>query len=307
MNIVTEQRKTSAMHGSIERRIDAVDQRLVLLAPAHGSIPPSFRNVTYDPARHARHMGELQRLRGGIYVSDGAVPEEQLVNGLHRTDEDARSWHLLMFKEKRELTSCVWYLPHENTVGFDQLRVRNCPLRNVQEWRDTLVRAVESELARARQEQLGYAELGGWAVTEDSRGTFEGLLLALAAYSLGRIFGGALGITNATVRHNSSTILKGLGGFSLEADGITLAPYFDPAYQCEMELLRFDSRRPNARFEFMVDMLQHKLADVVIVAARAGGEPVVRPSTDGHPARLTLPAGPGPERPRAQPQPSHVR
>ena len=51
-----------------------------------------------------------------------------------------------------------------------------------------------AELARARHAGLKYAEVGGWAVARESRCTAEGLLLALAAYSLGRILGGALGI-----------------------------------------------------------------------------------------------------------------
>jgi hypothetical protein len=112
---------------------------------------------------------------------------------------------------------------------------------------------------------MQYAELGGWAVAREYRHSGEGLLLALSAYSLGRAFGGALGLTTATVRHASSTILRRLGGESLEVDGTPVPPYFDARYQCQMELLRFDSRAPNPRYGAVVEMLTNRLATVPVV------------------------------------------
>ena len=255
------------MHSFLERRIERVNQRLVLLAPAGMPVPAHFKQVTVDAARHGRHLRELQRVRGNIYVRDRAVRTEQLTGGLHRTPEDAKSWHLLMFREGRQLSSCVWYWQHDSGAGFEQLRVYNNPLRTAPEWSERLKGAVETELARDRRDRLRYAEVGGWAVAEESRCTAEGLLLALAAYSLGRIMGGALGITTATVRHSSATILKRIGGAPLGSDGVTLPPYYDPRYGCEMELLRFDSRHPDPRFSILVEMLQHKLADTAVIAA----------------------------------------
>ena len=134
------------------------------------------------------------------------------------------------------------------------------------EWRDTLVGAVDAEIARAGSEKLHYAEVGGWAVSRACRCTSEGLLLALAAYSLGRRLGGVLGITTATVRHSSSTILRRLGGTSLEFDGRVVPSYFDPKYNCEMELLRFDSRRPNRKYAGLVELLRERLSNVTVVA-----------------------------------------
>ena len=218
----------------LERRIETLHERLVLLAPVGTQVPRHFCNVTVDPGRHRRHLEEVQRVRGGIYLRDGAVRREQLSDGLHRTPEDARSWHFLMFRHARELSSCVWYHEHDSNTRFEQLRAFQCPLRTTPAWREPLARAIGADLSRAQQQQLSYAEVGGWAVSEESRCTSAGLLLALAAYSLGRIFGGALGLTTATVRHSSATILKRLGGSALHADGVTLPAYFDPKYGCEM-------------------------------------------------------------------------
>jgi hypothetical protein len=125
---------------------------------------------------------------------------------------------------------------------------------------------VEAELTRAREEYLKYAEVGGWAVAKESRCTSEGLLLALAGYSLGRICGGCLGLTTATVRHCSSSILRRLGGSPLEAGGKAVPSYYDPKYDCHMEILRFDSRKPNAKYADVIELLREKMANVKVIA-----------------------------------------
>jgi hypothetical protein len=99
------------------------------------------------------------------------------------------------------------------------------------------------------------------------RGRGGARLLALAAYALGRSFGGALGLTTATVRHSSSRILRRLGGSLLEVAGALVPPYYDPRYACEMELLRFDSRRPCVKYGGLIDLLGRKLANVPVVVS----------------------------------------
>ena len=164
------------------------------------------------------------------------------------------------------VSACVWYMEHAATAVFDQLRARHTPLASHEHWRSVLWRAVESELARARHHKLRYAEIGGWAVAEHSRCSCEGVLLALAAFSLGRIGNGTLGMTTATVRHASATILRRLGGAPLEADGAAIPLYFDPRYQCQMELLRFDSRMPSRKYERLIERLKDRLSHVTVLA-----------------------------------------
>ena len=209
----------------LERAIDAVNERLVLLAPPNASAHQHFRCVDVEPDLHAHLMGKVQALRGSVYLEDGAITRQQLSpGGLHRTPEDERSWHLVTMNEAHQPSACVWYFEHENTVSIEHLRVRNCAMAEDATLRNRFRAAINSELARARRDGLRYAEVGGWAVTRDSRCTSEGLVLALAAYSLGRIAGGALGLTTATVRHASSSILRRLGGRHLEADGVVVPP-----------------------------------------------------------------------------------
>jgi hypothetical protein len=250
---------------SLERAVDSADRRLVLLAPDL-TVPESLHRVEVDALQHQKLVWEMQRLRGSVYLHDGAVNRSQLTpEGLHRTIEDDKSWHLLMLNQRGDVTGCAWYLEHPNTVQARQLRLRHCPLATAGKWRRKLWKAVESELAIARRERLVYAEVGGWAVAEESRATCEGLVLALAGYSLGRLCGGALGITTATVRHCSSSILRKIGGALLEVDGTIVPPYYDPRYNCEMEILRFDSRKPNAKFAGLIELLCHKLQNVLVI------------------------------------------
>jgi hypothetical protein len=253
---------------SLGRIIEATDQRLVLLAPPSRVIPTSFTNVSVDPFRHADLLAQLQRLRGSVYLKDGALDAQHLSkDGLHKTPEDDQSWHLLMVDSQGRVDACGWYLEHDDAVSFDRLRVRNCPLAVQPAWRDMLIGAVESDLAEARKYGMGYAEIGGWAVAEPSRGSSEGLVLVLAGYSLSRLLGGALGNTTATVRHCSSTILRRLGGTHLAFGGHPIPSYYDARYKCEMELLRFDSRQPSAKYNHLIDVLKCRLMGSLVLAS----------------------------------------
>ena len=245
----------------LERSIRSVHERLVLLAPPGADIPTDFKNVLPPSTEHHGRLRELQRLRGTVYRDDGALaPADLRAGGIHATPEDSRSWHLVMLNKQRQVSSCVWYMEHENTASWDQLRVRSSPPALRAESSHTVRKAVNTELATARRAQLRFAELGGWAVCPENRCSTKGLTLALAAYSLGRLFGGALGLTTATVRHSSAGILRRLGGTGLQSDGAVVGPYYDPRYNCNMELLRFDSRRPSPRYEGLIDILRDRLA-----------------------------------------------
>jgi hypothetical protein len=255
--------------------VATAEQRLVLLAPPGAQVMPAFRNAVVDPTLREVFVRQVQKLRASIYLQDGALSRRQLSgDGRHCTGEDAKSWHLVLLNKANLISSTVWYLEHQDSPSLNQLRIRNSPLNRVADWGERMSAAVQSEIARARHQGLKYAEVGGWAVARESRCTSEGLLLALGAYSLGRMLGGALGLTTATVRHSSSRILRRLGGSPLEADGTVIPPYFDPNYDCTMELLRFDSRRPNPRYGSLIDRLSDKLAHVSVIATSMVEGPV---------------------------------
>jgi hypothetical protein len=265
----------------LERTIHTLDDRLVLLAP-HSSVPDIFQNVETDSRRHGQLVREMQALRGSVYLQDGAIGRDQLSkDGLHETTEDQRSWHLLTLDKNQRVSGCAWYLEHDSSVSVNQLRVRHTPLARGG-WRKKLWSGVEAELARARRFGLRYVEVGGWAVSAESRCTSEGLVLALAGYSLGRIRGNCLGITTATVRHCSSSILRRLGGAPLATGDATVPRYYDPRYDCDMEILRFDSRYPGSKYAGLVKLLQQKMSEIQVIAS-AVSAPLVAAAASSEP------------------------
>jgi hypothetical protein len=74
-----------------------------------------------------------------------------------------------------------------------------------------------------------------------------------------------MGVSTATERNGSASILKRLGGRSLEWSGNAIPPYYDPRYGCQMQMLRFDSRFPNPRYEEAVQDILRMLTDVPVV------------------------------------------
>ena len=55
----------------LERNIATVEERLVLVAPPQTRIPDLFKRVTVDSVRHGRLVGEMQAMRGGVYLQGG--------------------------------------------------------------------------------------------------------------------------------------------------------------------------------------------------------------------------------------------
>jgi hypothetical protein len=125
--------------------------------------------------------------------------------------------------------------------------------------------AIERQLSESRAQGLAFAEIGGWAVAPEHRCTQEALLLVLGTFALSQVLGGAKGITTATVRHHSSTILRRIGGRSLQVDGIDLPKYYDPRYRCEMEILQFDSRLPGEGFGEWLDQLRVQIPAMPVI------------------------------------------
>jgi hypothetical protein len=82
---------------------------------------------------------------------------------------------------------------------------------------------------------------------------------------MARLLGGCIGVTTATERHCSASILRRIGGQPLMTQGIEIPRYFDSRFDCEMEILRFDSARPNPRFERWIEELKSYLSGVPVI------------------------------------------
>jgi len=259
---------------------DQIHNELVLLAPAGCLIPKSFRRRYVDCTRHSRWLSDAQKLRGSIYLADGAVQPSQLsTDGRHVQQADYDSWHVLTVDGKGAVQGCARYRHLIGNVGFDDLGVRESWLAKCEQWGGSLRTAVESEIVRAKQRGAAFSEVGGWAIAPEKRCKSEALRIAMATYSLAQILGGCVGISTATERHHSSSILRRIGGRSLVCDGTELPPYYDPQYRCQMEVLRFDSSLPDSSCRRWVEQLSERLAGVTVVIAREPAEKHHAPQT----------------------------
>ena len=244
-------------------------RRFILLAPDRCHTVP-FSEKKIDSSLHQKLLADAQRLRGMVYLEDGAIePSQLLADGRHVQPADQASWHLLTLDERGRVAACTRYLPHSNAVTFSELNVSRSAIAQSDDWGRAFRTAIEAELGLARKRRCSYVEMGGWVISEALRCTTEAVRMVLAAYSLAQLFGGALGISTVTTRHGSSSILRRIGGGSLLARGAELPPYFDPHYRCEMEILRFDSERPNPRYRSWIDDCRSHLETVPVICAKA--------------------------------------
>jgi hypothetical protein len=261
--------------------------QLLLLAPSAACVPTAFRHVHVDPAYHRRMLSQLQRLRGSVYLQDGAIEPSQLSHdGRHALDVDEHSWHLISERADGRVTGCARYRPHEGSVRPEDLGVWMSALARNRRWQRALRTAVAGEIASARERAVAYVEVGGWAVAPDVRFTPEALDIALSAYALARNLGGCVGITTATTRNCSSRILKKIGGRPLQLKAGPLPSYYDPQYRCEMELLRFDSTALNPRYESRIDSISSAFLDRPVVCATGRSTPVTVPQHRDHATQL---------------------
>lgn len=233
---------------------------LVLLAPRTDQIPTSLTGLSLDAGRHHKLFSGMQRMRGKLYLDEGALTPSQLSSdGRHRLPVDDAAWHILALDQYGEVVGCARYMSHKNTASFPQLGLSQSALATSDQWGGKLRIAVEADMQHARRLGLDYVEVGGWAISPKLRNTGHALRIALAAYGLARLLGGCIGVGTVTQRHLSSSILRKMGGHSLRADGLELPTYFDSNYGCQMEVLRFESASPNPRFEGWIDKLQNYL------------------------------------------------
>jgi len=251
--------------------ISTSEWQLALLAPSTFCVPHSFLNHAVLPDFYDHLLAGLQRLRGRVYLEDGAVERWQLtLDGRHKSEVDERSWHILAVSPRGEVLGCARYLPYPKTVHFAQLTASRAALARNSQWGEKLEAAVEEEVAWARLRGIGFVEVGGWALAHEIRCSMAALKIALASYSLARILGGCVSICTATLRHGSATMLRRVGATSIRFGREEMPPYFDPQYKCQMEILRFDSSAPNPKYEKAVEEIRVALLAAPVVSRISG-------------------------------------
>jgi len=242
--------------------------QMILLAPPMSRAPVNFDCVHTDSLRHGFLLAEAQRLRGNIYLRDGAIsPHHLSSDGRLVHSHDETSWQLLVMNNEGKVSGCARYSPQDHDLQFSQLGIARSALARSRNWGHRLRQAVEAKRAEARKRGFGYAELGGWALLEENRHRGAALRISLNVYGLMKLLGGALATTTATFRHRSSTILRKMGGYGLLNGGEELPSYYDPQYECEMEILGFDSDRPNPKYHGWIQECHRRLKGLTVVCS----------------------------------------
>jgi hypothetical protein len=230
--------------GQIRRQL----RNHTLIAPTTWHQERRFTDLVVDPTGHDDLIGAVQRFRGKAYLEDGALHPNQLTSdGRFCQPADYNSWHLVVQDDLGEVVSCARYYPLKDP-RFESTAASKSALAKSPQWRAKVKRAVEASIRQAAERGATFAELGGWCVANQSRNSAQALRTVLLMFALGEILGGTVGFSTATKRHSSSSILQRLGAQNAGIDGEALPSYYEPAFDCEMELLQFDSLRPAPRY-----------------------------------------------------------
>jgi predicted GNAT family N-acyltransferase len=240
--------------------------RFQLLAPSQSPAHGNFGRSKVNEQLHRQYLHEVQRLRGRVYLKDGAIQACELQDdGRFHMRHDEQCWHLLLIDEAGQVIGCARYLVHPGNVLFDRLRISQSALAKDKFWGPHVRAAVEADLNEARRQGFSYLEIGGWALSEEWRGTRAALEILVGSYALSHLWGGCIAACTATVRHSSSSMLRRIGGLSFKTAEVELPRYDDSQYGCKMELLRFDCRAPSPRFGPLIAQLKVQLADSVTI------------------------------------------
>jgi len=211
----------------------------------------------------------MQMLRGAIYLRDGAVRRSELLpDGRHHQLIDDTSWHVLAIDREGRVCGGARYHRTSNQAGFSGLGLATSSMAQCDVWGRKLRAAVEADRRLAGARGVSYVEFGGWALAEELRCSIEGLRIALAMYGLAQNLGGCIGVSSATRRHHSSSILRRIGGRPLVAEGVELPAYYDAQFSCQMEILRFDSASPNPRYEAWIDDIRAHLLTTPVIRSQ---------------------------------------
>jgi hypothetical protein len=225
---------------SFVRRLE--DACLVVVAPKDCVPAGGFANACPDGLFRETILDEIQCLRGRVYLEDGAIAARCLdAQGRFRSELDERSWHLALLNEHMQVAGCIRLTQYQRLRSCRDLKVHELIERMPGPDAAAYRHALQSYVDQTVQEGQAFYEIGGWAVAAQHRNSTKGIILACACWSLAQLLAPGRGVASATLRNQSAPLLRRLGAFSLHHRLKKLTKFFDPVYDCDMELLAFDT------------------------------------------------------------------
>jgi hypothetical protein len=256
---------TSPLARSLLARLG--DTALRLLPPRQARLPVALGHWQTSDSEQEEILGQIQRLRGAVYVQDGAIPAHALdASGRHIQEVDDRSWHSYLVDARGTISGCIRVMPHAGHPRPKELHVADLCRRMEPATAVRHCAALQVFVDQARHAGLGVVEAGGTVVHPQSRNGSAALVLILACWSVSRLLGKPFALAAATVRHNAAEILLRTGGGALQDQAGELGGFFDPYYNCEMKIIAFDSR-VQTRYELTVQDISRHLTLAPALAA----------------------------------------
>lgn len=247
--------------------------------PPVGAVAANSRAV--NPAARKECVSTLQKFRGAIYVADGAIPASALdEHGRHKSPADDDSWHLVVQDARSMVSGCMRVRLLLPEAHLCELQVMNAVNRLPNNARTAHLSAIASLREHALREGLLFGEVGGWAVTRALWNTSIGVTLAVAVWPLCRLLGGTVAVATATMRHQSASLLRRIGGFALTYRDRQLAPFFDADFGCEMQILAFSSRQLCSRYEALACEIEQHFQKEVLASQGLQNGTQARPRED---------------------------
>lgn len=248
----------------IERISTTGKLKFRILAPTLGEVPDTLLKSSVDARTHSKLIFDIQLLRGNVYREYGPIANQLLPDGRHFQSLDDQSWHVVLENENGRILGCSRYRPAIG--GFEQLGACQSALASSRKYGPLLRNAVERQIAHARNRNVHYGEAGMWALRPEVRCSTAAVNVALMTFVLAERLGGGLGITTATTRHHSSSILRRLGGRRLG----DLPAYYEPKYGCVIEILHFSMSNLHPQYGNRLEKLKQEVADIEVVCASVG-------------------------------------
>lgn len=224
-----------------------------VLAPSRKEIPKALTHSAVSSEDHANLMFDLQKLRGGVYREYAGIAATLLPDGRHWHHLDAQSWHVVLQDSGGDLVGCARYRPILN--GFDQLICSKAAVALSPVTGPMFRSAFAQQVADAARRGLHYGEASAWALREGARCSTAAINIALMSFALAEWLGGGVGLTTASTRHHASSILRRIGGKPLAG----FEPYYEPMFECSIELLQFDINRLEQRYSAKLDEMRAEL------------------------------------------------
>ena len=230
-------------------------------------LPPRDLAALDDDAYDAK-LAAVQRLRGRVYLADGAIPASALdATGRHRSDVDPLSWHVLAERRDGSLCGCIRTTVHSTVEELESGPLFRLLNRTAPDVRAAHLAAIHAAIDVSGDHRS--FEVGGWATDENERRSLLPVYLALSCWSMIRLQGLTVAFAATTDRHGSSSMLVRLGMFPVRHDERPLTPFHDSAYGCWMQILQATDQ-PAPAYDDVVCRLEEQLLPLVASRCRRG-------------------------------------